>query len=88
MDNYETWSEIVNELQGSCRGLWEVLQDYQDSDQTVGNYIELQDNLEFLEFLDSHIMNCSQCGWWDTLDNIDFVDSEVICLDCLEENEQ
>ena len=39
--------------------------------------------MEELELFDSIVMNCAQCGWWVSSDQII---EEDICEDCVREN--
>lgn len=72
--------EIVNELRGTCQTLEEVL------------YLrvaeDLEDNLKFLDYLDSRIFKCTACSWWCDIEeesSEDFGLNDWTCLDCCEE---
>lgn len=68
------WETIVQELSGSCDTLSPVLVFY--------HLEELEDNQEFLEYLDSQIFQCESCGWWCPIDEQAF---EAECQDCADE---
>lgn len=73
--NNSTWSEIVYYLENSCNSLHEALVSF--------NMEELENDYTFLEFLDSQIFYCVQCGWWCSVDQENIVDSEQFCDDCV-----
>lgn len=74
------WDEIVQHLNGSCNSLTQTL------DLFGAEYLE--DDMEFLEYLDSEIFCCETCGWWSELSELGHNESAQTCIDCeREENE-
>ena len=66
------WIEyIVQSLQGTCGSLGEYLDEYLE---------EGFDELELCKVIDANIGECSECGWWYEICELD-VDS--ICESCL-----
>lgn len=68
------WTQIVEYLNGSCETLHHALDTF---DATT-----LEDDEKFLNYLDSEIFNCSCCGWWCEVSDINEQDSEFVCNDC------
>lgn len=74
------WDEIISSLQGTTNSLEQVLESHNKED--------LEDNSEFLAFLDSLIFCCSMCGWWCEISEEASEDhnlSEFTCKECCDE---
>lgn len=65
-------NEIVEELQGTCKTLDEVLTDKE------------RDNEGLVEAIDECIFCCACCGWWceNSERHEDELDGEDVCEDC------
>lgn len=75
------YQEIVDHLDGTCQNLHSIL--------ALFERLDLQDNLEFLQYLDDQIMNCDSCGWWvdsEDIEEHDFLGSA--CSQCIQEWEE
>lgn len=69
------YSSVANALMGSPDSLIQVLGNYE------AEYLE--DDQEFMEYLDEHVFNCVICGWWCPIDEIEETQSgEWACRDC------
>jgi hypothetical protein len=77
MEN-QLWDTIIQSLQGTCDTLYSVLEYY---DAT-----HLEDDLQFLDYLDNQIFLCSSCNWWFEISEESGIDEhELICNYCAEE---
>jgi hypothetical protein len=68
---------VADDLLGTCQTLEEVL--------SANDAMQYQDNLAFLDEIDSLAMQCEGCNWWTQpaeLDDIDY------CSDCREEGNE
>jgi hypothetical protein len=76
------WINIVEELKGSCETLSNVLENH--------NRQDLDNDMNFLEYLDNNIFNCSGCGWWYEISECSNHHHESYCDGCYEdlENEE
>ena len=75
----DIWVKIVEALTGSSQSLTACL--------GAHDCLDLQDNADFLEFLDGEIFECSVCGWWCEINEEISVDhdlDELTCSDCVE----
>lgn len=83
IDNTEldVWNDIIYTLNGSCDSLEHILSLY--------NREDLQDNMEFLGYLDNEIFHCSCCYWWyDISEESGAIDGELTCNNCAENVEE
>lgn len=70
--------QIIYDLNGTCKSLHQALIEH-DAE-------ELEDNEDFLTYLDSQIFMCETCNWWSDLSEVAPSDNgELICNDCWEE---
>lgn len=75
MSTHSTWEEIVSSLEGSCKSLSEAL---------VANDAEhLEDDMDFLGFLDSYIFQCDWCSWWYSVGEMS--EESQVCNNCWED---
>jgi hypothetical protein len=75
----QIWDEIIDSLRGTCDTLYSALEYY--------NALYLEDNLQFLQYLDNQIFLCDACGWWCEISEESGVsDTEFICYDCAREH--
>ena len=51
--------EVVDYLQGTCMSIDEALYILLNTSQN-----DLENELEFCEYIDNRIFECVQCGWW------------------------
>ena len=81
MANLDLWSKIVEELNGSCDSLNQVLENHEAD--------ALEDDTDFLGFLDDHIFNCVCCGWWFPISEVttDETQDELACNSCYSEED-
>lgn len=74
----DTWGKIAEALRGTCDQLSSVLEQH--------DLMELEDDAEFLEWLDGEIFRCDDCGWWCPTDEEASEDAgregELVCRDC------
>ena len=68
------YNEINESLQGSCQSLSEVLEAH--------NATHLEDDEDFLNFLDQETMKCETCDWWVEVSELN---EDNNCRDCAEE---
>ena len=72
----EELEELIQELEGSCKSLYQTIESLLGKDED-----EL--TIEQLEEIDSRIFHCAECGLWYSIDNESGSDpSELICNDC------
>lgn len=64
--------QAAEELQGTCKGLHEVLSD------------EEQEDADVLAELDQHVFLCDECGWWCELSE---QTEDGRCDDCNQEED-
>ena len=73
-------NEIIDDLQGTCPGIGEVLIEYE---------LELDDlDSKDFEAIDDAIFNCACCGWWYDLAEISTdVEDENVRARCVEDGD-
>lgn len=64
----ELVNEIIAELRGSCRAIYNV---HEDDDLTLEEY----------RMTDNEIFECAVCGWWCEISEME---DEGVCSDCCE----
>lgn len=80
MTELEIWDEIVHDLQGTCKSLFESL--------CAHGHESLEEKLDFLQYLDSQIFLCTTCGWWYEISEEASEDADLeeqTCRECVEE---
>jgi len=71
----DLWDQVIQSLQGTCDTLYSALEYYEVQ--------HLEDNLEFLQYLDSQIFLCDDCGWWcEISEESGESDTDLVCYDC------
>jgi len=71
-------NEIIDDLQGTCQSIEDVLVEYELE------YDDL-DSKDF-EAIDDAIFNCVCCGWWYDLAEISTdVEDDTVCARCVED---
>jgi hypothetical protein len=70
------WNDIVYELNGSCQSLYVVLDRYE------AEYLE--DNEQFLNYLDQQIFLCESCNWWCEVSEMSDNEHFQECSQCAE----
>tara|TARA_R110002072_G_scaffold26966_20_gene88481 strand:+ start:2296 stop:2526 length:231 start_codon:yes stop_codon:yes gene_type:complete len=68
------WQEIIQYLQGSCNTLPQALDVFDRED--------LENDPDFLNYLDRHIFLCETCNWWCPVEEMT---DDMECEDCGEE---
>lgn len=80
MNELDKWNEIIEALRGSCKTLGEILNTHDRED--------LENDMNFLDYLDQEIFNCANCGWWcEISEESGIEDGELICNDCVDSYE-
>jgi hypothetical protein len=75
--NIQLWDDIIQSLQGTCDALYDAL-DYYEAEY-------LQDDMQFLQYLDNHIFCCTCCSWWfEISEESGISETELVCNDCAE----
>ena len=79
----DVWDAICYDLQGTCQSLDYVLEE-------THNRPDLQNNTEFLGYLDDTIFCCTSCDWWCEISeeaSEEYADKfqELICRDCVDQ---
>lgn len=74
--SYEQTQELINELQGSCKSLNEVLYEL----FKVISFTDL--DIKNLSEIDFHIFLCDSCGWWYDLGEQSSIEEDNVCTDC------
>ncbi len=70
----QTAEFIAYELMGSCKSLYEVLEDHD-----MGH---AENDISFCSEIDSLAFQCTCCGWWYEISEMSIETDEWICLDC------
>lgn len=80
--------EVVDYLQGNCVSIGEALYTLFETSQA-----DLENELEFCDYLDGRLFLCCQCGWWyEVGDWTDYgskpedARNEEYCTSCGQEN--
>ena len=81
MANLDLWNKIIEHLNGSCESLYQTLEYYKAE--------ALEDDLDFLGYLDDQIFNCTCCGWWFPISEVttDETQDELACNSCYPEED-
>lgn len=67
-------AEVAQELEGSCRSLYEVASEAEQNDPL------------FCDALDQLVFQCDTCGWWGTVDELDEdTNHGQLCADCADD---
>jgi hypothetical protein len=82
----EQMEELVYELQGTCKALYEVLYSHLDCDIN-----DVENEIELCNYIDDRIFLCRECGWWYengywNPDGFEPGNGEI-CLDCMPEED-
>lgn len=70
------WNDIVYDLNGTCKSLYVVLNYYE------AEYLE--DNEQFLNYLDQELFLCDTCAWWCPVSEMSDNEQFNECCDCNE----
>ena len=73
-----TWENVIYHLNGSCNSLAETLEAFEVP--------ELEDNEDFLSYLDNEIFRCDSCNWWSPISEMS-ENGQWQCYDCGIDNE-
>lgn len=73
----DLWNQIIYDLNGSCNTLASVLDGH--------NALELEDDTEFLAYLDGEIFCCAACGWWYEVSEMSDIETDTVCVGCEED---
>ncbi len=78
MLNDKLMDEILDDLQGTCQSLEDVLDSHN---------MELDDlSMKDLGYIDDSIFVCDCCGWWYELGEINpEIENAVVCMNCEED---
>ena len=72
---------LIEYLKGTCKSMQEGVNSlYEGMDE---DDLAMSD----IEAIEEEIGNCSRCGWWVEVNEINEVDSEQVCDGCLEDGE-
>jgi hypothetical protein len=72
------WEQIVYDLQGTCNTLYGVLNHHEAE--------HLENNEQFLNYVDQHIFLCDTCGWWCEVSELSENEQFNECTDCNEDH--
>lgn len=73
----DEYNALIEQLRGTCDTLDNVL--FREDKE------HLQDHMPFLDYMDNHIFQCTQCSWWCEISEAeDSAYGELICNDCAE----
>jgi hypothetical protein len=75
MTSEEAANEAIQHLRGSCEALYV-------------EYAEWEEDEVFLGIIDDAIFNCTQCGWWHDISELNDNTGDFMCTECSPEGEE
>jgi len=73
---YKLWDDIVDDLQGTCKSMYEILQWYDLEEEHMP--------MEFFQHVDNQLFLCESCGWWCELSEESDAEAQC-CTSCVED---